>query len=124
MGICTVFFIPSNIEPACWLLTFLFCACVIASRRPDCIFFMACSWAWQTVWITAAHIFLFDKYLAGHAREAAMMNSMPLPNSPKLMMGIVGPIVGLISGVIIGLFAFVAGKVVKPSSARVTTNTH
>ena len=52
-----------------------------------------------------------------------MMNSVPLPNSPKLIMGIIGPIVGLISGIIIGLFAFVAGKLMKPSTAPIGTNT-
>lgn len=43
-----------------------------------------------------------------------MMRSMPLPDSPRLMMACVGPIVGIISGVIIGLFAYGAGKLVKP----------
>ena len=43
-----------------------------------------------------------------------MMSSMPLPDSPRLMMACVGPIVGIVSGAIIGLFAYVAGKFVKP----------
>jgi hypothetical protein len=43
-----------------------------------------------------------------------MMSSMPLPNSPRLMMAWVGPIVDIISGGLIGLFAFVAGRLVKP----------
>ena len=50
-----------------------------------------------------------------------MMNSMPLPASPKVMMAVTGPIVGLISGLILGLFAFVAGKLVKPTPSGVTT---
>jgi len=124
MGIGTVFFIPSNVEPVCWLLIFLLCAYLIAKQAPGMHFLHGLLLGLaNSVWITAAHILLFDQYLAGHAREAAMMNSMPLPNSPKLMMGIVGPIVGLISGVIIGLFAYVAGKLVKPSAAPINTNT-
>lgn len=43
-----------------------------------------------------------------------MMSSMPLPNSPRLMMACVGPIIGIVSGGIIGLFAYVARKLVKP----------
>jgi uncharacterized membrane protein len=39
-----------------------------------------------------------------------MMSSMPLPDSPRLMMLLVGPVVGAVSGAVIGLFAVVAGK--------------
>ncbi|HKE34999.1 MAG TPA: hypothetical protein VKB66_07340 [Candidatus Acidoferrum sp.] len=121
MGIATVFVIPSNIEPFCWLVIFLFCAYVIAKNSSGKHFLHGLLLGLaNSVWITAAHILLFDQYLARHAREAAMMNSMPLPASPKLMMGVVGPVVGLISGVILGLLAFVAGKLVKPSRGGVT----
>ena len=121
MGIATVFVIPSNIEPFCWLVIFLFCAYVIAKNSSGKHFLHGLLLGLaNTVWITAAHILLFDQYLARHAREVAMMNSMPLPASPKLMIGIVGPIVGLISKVILELLAFVAGKLVKPSRGGVT----
>jgi hypothetical protein len=43
-----------------------------------------------------------------------MMGSMPLLNSPRLMMACVGPIVGVVSGVIIGLFAYAAARLMKP----------
>jgi hypothetical protein len=42
------------------------------------------------------------------------MTSMPLPDSPRLMMACIGPIIGIISGVIIGVLAYVAGRLVKP----------
>jgi uncharacterized membrane protein len=41
-----------------------------------------------------------------------MMATMPLPDSPRLMMLLTGPVVGIISGLILGLFAFVASKFV------------
>ena len=44
-----------------------------------------------------------------------MMKSMPLPDMPRLMMAIAGPVVGLISGIIIGLLALGAGKLIKSS---------
>ena len=122
MGIATVFVIPSNIEPICWLVIFIFCAYAIAKNSSGKHFLHGLLLGLaNSVWITAAHILLFDQYLARHAREAAMMNSMPLSGSPKVMMGIVGPVVGLISGIILGLFAFVAGKLVKPSQGGMTT---
>jgi hypothetical protein len=41
-----------------------------------------------------------------------MMASMPLPRSPRLMMAVMGPVIGVASGLVLGLFAFVAGKLV------------
>ena len=42
-----------------------------------------------------------------------MMKSMPLADAPRRMMAITGPVVGLISGVTIGLFALGAGKLIR-----------
>ena len=124
MAVATVFVIPPNVEPVCWLAIFLICAYVIAKRRTTGRFLHGVMLGLvNSVWITAAHILLFDRYIAGHAQEAAMMKSMPLPDSPRVMMGMVGPVVGLISGVVIGLLALGAGKLVKtslPPAAKTT----
>lgn len=42
---------------------------------------------------------------------------MPLPDSPRVMMLMTGPLVGVVSGIVLGLFAFIAGKLVKPAAA-------
>jgi len=47
----------------------------------------------------------FQQYIANHPQEAAMTKSMPLPNSPRLMMALVGPPIGIVSGAVIGLSA-------------------
>jgi uncharacterized membrane protein len=70
----------------------------------------------NSVWVTAAHVLVFDQYIAHHAKEAEMMTRMPI--SPRIMMAVTGPIVGLISGLVLGLFAFVAARIMR---ARVTT---
>jgi purine-cytosine permease-like protein len=118
MAFATVFVVPSNVEPVFWLVIFVVCAVVIARRRPDRHFVhgFLVSLA-NCVWITGAHILLFDSYIERHPQEAAMMKSMPLPDAPRLMMLMTGPIVGIVSGLVLGLFAFVAGKVVKPAVA-------
>jgi uncharacterized membrane protein len=107
MGVATVFLIPSKIEPAFWLVIFLFCAYVIAKRRPAMLFL-------HGLLLGLANS---DTYIARHAQEAAMMQSMPMPGSPRLMMTLTGPVIGLISGVILGLFVLAAGKLVKTPSA-------
>jgi len=43
-----------------------------------------------------------------------MMGSMPLPNSPRLMMALVGPVVGIVTGAIIGVLALLVGRFVRP----------
>lgn len=123
MAIATVFVIPPTIEPLCWLVIFLICAYVIAKRRPTGRFVHGVVLGLaNSVWITAAHILFFDRYLAGHAQEAAMMKSMPLADAPRLMMAVTGPVVGLISGILIGLLALGAGKLVKaPLTQRAKT---
>lgn len=115
MAIGTVFVIPSNIEPIFWLAIFLVCAFLIARKRPDRHFLQGLLVGIvNSVWVTAAHIIFFSQYIVNHPKEAAMMSSMPLPDSPRLMMACVGPIVGIISGAIIGLLSYVAAKLVKP----------
>jgi hypothetical protein len=118
MAFATVYFIPSNIEPFFWLLIFLVCAYLIAKNCSSKYFLHGLLVSIvNAVWITAAHIILFDRYISNHAKEAEMMKTMPMPNSPKLMMLMTGPVVGIASGLILGLFAFIAAKIMKRKQA-------
>lgn len=116
MGLATVFFIPSNIEPACWLPIFLLSAFLIARGTSTGAFqhgvFLGLA---NGVWITAAHILFFNRYIATHPSEAAMMQMMPMPNSPRLTMVLTGAMAGAISGAIIGVFSFIVSRFVKPA---------
>ena len=114
MAVATVFVIPSNVEPVFWLVIFIVCAIVIAKYAPGKFFLHGLLVSLvNSVWVTAAHVLLFDPYIAHHAKEAAMMTRMPMPMAPRLMMMVTGPIVGVISGVVLGLFAFIASRVMK-----------
>ena len=114
MAFATVFVVPSNVEPMLWLPIFVICAYLIAKHAPGKHFLHGLTLGIaNSVWITGAHVLLFDAYLAHHAREAEMMKSMPMPLPPRLLMAIVGPCVGVASGVVIGLFALVAAWLVR-----------
>ena len=118
MGLATVFWIPSNLEPAFWLPIFAVCAFVIARAGSGNAFahgiYLGLA---NSVWITAAHIMFVGRYLSTHRSEAAMLQMMPAPNSPRLMMAASGPVAGVISGVVIGVFAFVASRFVRRKPA-------
>ena len=114
MAIATVYVIPSSIEPLFWLVIFVICSYIIAKQCTEKYFLHGlCVSLVNAVWITAAHIILFDTYIANHAQEAAMMAKMPMPDSPRLMMLMTGPVIGLVSGIVLGLFAFIASKIMK-----------
>ena len=112
MGLATVFVIPSTVEPAFWVVIFLVCAYIIAYRCHDKRFqhgvFLGMA---NCVWITSCHLLFFDQYLGHHPQESAMMLSTPMPIPPQLLMVMVGSAIGFISGVVIGVLAVIAGKV-------------
>ena len=117
MAVATVYFIPSNIEPFCWLAIFLFCAYMIARNTATSRFLNGlCLGLANCVWITAAQFLLFNQYVAHHPQESALLAQSPLPTHPRLMMSIGGLIVGIVCSVIIGLLSLVAGKLMKISS--------
>ena len=112
MAIATVFVIPSNIEPIFWLIIFIICAVIIARQVPSRHFLHGLMVGIvNSIWVTGAHILLFDAYIAHHAKEAAMMQNSPM--APRVMMAVIGPFVGVISGIVLGLFAWIAGKFIK-----------
>jgi len=118
MAFATVYFIPSNIEPFCWLAIFIVCAYLMADALSSRYFLHGLAVGIvNSVWITTAHILLFDTYIPRHPQEAAMMAKMPDSLSPKLAMLVTGPFIGAISGLILGLFAIVASKIVRKQVA-------
>lgn len=112
MAVGTVYFIPSNVEPFCWLAIFLVCAFSIAKQAPGRFFLHGfCVSLVNCIWITAAHVLLYDTYIAKHPDEAAQMADSPLP--PRIAMLLVGPIIGILSGLVLGFFSWLAAKLLK-----------
>ena len=114
MAIATVFWIPSNIEPFFWLVIFCICGYSIALKSSG-KYFLTGFWVSiaNCVWITAAHLIFFQTYMANHTQEADMMAGMPAHDYPRLMMLLTGPIIGIISGLILGLFAFIGSRILQ-----------
>lgn len=113
MAFATVYVIPSNIEPFFWLIIFLICAYIIAKRCSSRYFLHGFLVSIvNSVWITTVHIVFYNTYIANHAQEAAMMAKTSF-GDPRIAMLITGPVIGIISGLILGLFAFIASRIIK-----------
>ena len=113
MGAATVFVIPSTIEPLVWLAIFGVCAYIIAVRCSRRYFLHGLMVSVvNSIWITAFHVLLFDRYIITHNAEAEMMLSMPLATSPRLLMSLMGPVIGVVSGIVLGLFAVGAHRLI------------
>jgi uncharacterized protein YaaW (UPF0174 family) len=113
MSVATVYVISSTVEPIVWIVIFAITAWLIATRAPGRYLLHGIMVGIvNSIWITSAHILLFDDYIANHPQEAEMMATMPVSVSPRLMMAVTGPVIGVLSGLVIGIFALVAARIV------------
>jgi hypothetical protein len=116
MGLATISLIPSNVEPLFWLVIFVICAYVIARRVASKFFLHGLVLSLvNSIWITASHVAFFDTYIANHPQEASMTASMPFSSHPRVLMLVIGPAIGAVTGVILGLFCLVASRFTRSS---------
>ena len=109
MGLATVFVIPSNVEPLFWLAIFVVCAAIISKRCRKWYFLNGLMVSVvNSVWVTSAHVLLFDYYKTGHAAEISMMAGLPMGDSPRLLMILLFPVSGIVFGLVLGLFSYAA----------------
>lgn len=121
MGFATVFAISPRVEPFFWLPIFVICAFVIARQVPSRAFLQGFLLGIvNSIWVTGAHLLFFDRYLARHRQEAAMITSTQAKFPPKVAMAIVGPAIGVFSGVVIGVLAYVVAKAIKSGERNVS----
>jgi hypothetical protein len=108
-GLATIFAFPQAIEPHVWLGVFGLSAIVIAKRAPGKYFLHGlCVSLVNSLWLTAAHVALFDNYVAVHARVVAMAARVGSPHI--MMMAIGGPVAGIALGVLLGFCAWLGSK--------------
>ncbi len=113
MAFATVSLIPTNIEPFCWLPIFLICAWLIARNAPRRYFLHGFLLGIvNCVWVTGVHILQSGAYLAHHAKEAEAYTKTPGMTAPMAMLA-TGPFIGIVCGIILGLFAVIASKIIK-----------
>jgi hypothetical protein len=120
MGIATVYVIQSQFEFFFWLPIFVISAYFIAKNCIDSHFangFML--GIFNSIWISITHIILYDAYIDHHAQEAVLYHNPGIPVPPKAAMFVIGLVIGVASGLVIGLFAFIASKIVKKKNVSI-----
>jgi len=118
MGIATIYVIPSYTEPFFWLGIFMVTAYAVARYAPGKYFVHGFLISMlNSIWVTFAHISRFNEYIASHPEFMQMVQGLPagLAAHPLRLMLLIGPITGIIFGVVLGLFCWIASKFVKPT---------
>lgn len=115
MGVSTAFFIKSDIEIYVWIPIMLLIAFFIAKQATSKYFLHGFLVSFiSAFWILLAHSIFWDNfYELNKVSMDADFQSMPKEFSMKALMLIATPIIGAFFGLIQGLLAFVASKLVK-----------
>ena len=112
MALLTLSMIPMKIEPFCWLAIFVLCAYLIPKYVSGNYFmhgFMTS--ILNCVWITSIHFIFYRQYLVNHPGMAGTINNTAFNLSPRALMLLTGPLIGFLSGLILGTFTLIAAKV-------------
>ena len=116
MALGTISLIPEQIEPFFWLVIFVICAWVIAKAAPGKYFLHGFLVSLvNCVWIIGVHTIFYDTYIANHPNIALLNDETPMSmaNHPRVVQAVFGALIGVISGVVLGLFSVIASKIVK-----------
>lgn len=116
VGFAGVYGLSGIVELVVWLIIFIVFAVVIAKQRDGDYFVHALlASILAGFWVGLVHALFIRTYVAHNPELNAGITRMPKTAHPRLMMIMFGPFTGAVAGVIAGLMASVAGKIVKRS---------
>ena len=116
MAFAGVIGILGKMEFPIWLVIFIIYAVIIVQQTTDKYFLHAFIVSViNGVWIGIIHAAFVRTYLANNPSMVESYKTMPrlFGNHPRIIMVIAGPIIGAVTGLVAGLFAFIAGKIMK-----------
>jgi hypothetical protein len=118
MAMGSVFLIPSILESICWLILFLLYAWQIGKYTSSFRFLHGLVLGiLNSVWITLIHDLFLERYLARHPREIAtiaLLHNAHISGSPRALLAGKDIFFGVCFGIVIGVFAMVAGLMARP----------
>jgi hypothetical protein len=112
MGAFSVMGFTGGAEPFLWPIIAIFCAIVIGTKTNRTFangLFTGLLVGGIAPLIQAV---FFHTYISNNAAAAAQLKQLPPGLSPRLIFFIQVPLIGLISGMVLGLLSWIVGKVV------------
>jgi hypothetical protein len=116
MGLLSVKGHTRGIEPYLWILLSIFAALVIARTAGVRMFLhgLSVGIAWGVInGLVAAS--LFSTYVRHNPEVVSKMSGGTAPVSPRVMFAAGAPVIGLVTGLVLGALCWGAGRVVKPA---------
>ena len=120
MSLATISLVPENFEFVFWIVIFIICAFIIAKQVLSKYFLHGFLISiFNSIWITIGHVLFAATYLANHPNIAKMNASLPMimRQHQRSSMIIMGLPFGIMFGLILGLFCFIASKMVKKATS-------
>jgi len=119
MGFASVFGLTQSYEWLMWLMIGVLCAWIFAKRVADDFFLHGFYLGIiDGVFNSVIQAIFFSTYLANNPRMVEGLKDMPQGIPPAVIVLIMGPIIGALSGVVFGLLTVIAGKLIKRSTAE------
>jgi hypothetical protein len=117
MGLASVFGLARGSDWLLWLCVGIFSAWTFARRADDELFLHGFYLGiLDGVFNSTVEALFVPTYLLNNPRMVDALNDLPQGLHPTLVILIMGPIVGTVTGVAFGILAVVAGKIVRRKS--------
>jgi hypothetical protein len=108
MAFGTVSLIPSDSEPYFWGVIFLVSAIIIARKCEGGYFINGLLVSIvNSIWITIIHVFFIHVYKTNHPEIVALTKQFAIYGHPRITMMLMGPVFGIISGLVLGTLSFI-----------------
>ena len=116
LALASIFFISPNVETILWLASVLFFAYAIGKGTRQYPFLHGLLLGIvNAMWVSVVRGVFLVRYLAGHPVAASTID-MISHGRPRLSVALTAIFTGIGQGIVIGVFAIVAGMMVKPRS--------
>lgn len=121
MGVASVFGLTRGIEGALWLVIGIACSVVLGRKAPSRHFlhgFLVGLIGGALSPLVQAT--LFPTYAANNPEAMEQMAAIPGGVSPRLFFALLSPVIGLLSGLLLGALSWIAARVLGKRSSEVT----
>lgn len=116
IGIASLWGMQESFEAILWLLLALFSPVFIARQTSNKVFLHGlASGIGMGLLHSLIQVLFFETYLKANPQTAKEFFNTQFPFSPRFLVAVIGPVVGILYGTVIGSFAVIAKKFHQPA---------